>query len=315
MTSFTYLIPALIFGVTLIVVLGIAVYASRLKRRQTLLRKIEEEGFREKETLPLNFKDRVRQTFLRLTGSLGRAVQPKQAEDISQFRKRLMQAGLSRFRNVVVVFYGTKVLLAILLPAFFAFFQFALFARLSPLVFILFMIILMIVGFLLPELWLTMRIRKRKDQIARGFPDGLDLMVICTEAGMGLDSTLNRVGEEMKLRHPAMSEELKILNLELKAGKLRRDALRNLAMRCDSEDVQGFATLLIQTEKFGTNVAQAMRVLADSMRVKRTQRIEQKAATLAIKILFPTILLIFPSLFLVLMGPAMLSAYRAWRGY
>jgi tight adherence protein C len=107
---------------------------------------------------------------------------------------------------------------------------------------------------------------------------------------------------------------LKILNLELRAGKLRRDALRNLAMRCDSEDVQGFATLLIQTEKFGTNIAQAMRVQADSMRVRRAQKVEQKAATLAIKILFPTILLIFPSLFLVLMGPALIAAFRVWKG-
>ena len=314
MTPLTYLIPALIFGITLIVILGIAAYASYLKRRHTVLRKIEEEGTREKESDALNFRDKFRRFMVRFTRSLGRVAQPKGAEDISEFRKRLLQAGLSRFKNMAVIFFGTKVLLAIAFPVIFAFFKFAIFTRLAPLVFILFIIILMIVGFLLPELWLAMRIRSRKDQISRGFPDGLDLMVICTEAGMGLDSTIYRVGEEMKLRHPALSEELKILNLELRAGKLRRDALRNLAMRCDSEDVQGFATLLIQTEKFGTNIAQAMRVLADSMRVKRAQKVEQKAATLAIKILFPTILLIFPSLFLVLMGPALISAYRAWKG-
>ncbi len=178
----------------------------------------------------------------------------------------------------------------------------------------LLIVVLALAGFYLPEIWLKIRINSRKDQITRGFPDALDLMVICTEAGMGLDSTINRVGEEMKLRHPALSEELKILMLELRAGKLRRDALRNLAMRTDSEDVQSFVTLLIQTEKFGTNVAQAMRVQADSMRTRRAQKVEQLAATLAVKLLFPTILLIFPSLFLVLLGPALIRAFRLWKG-
>jgi len=212
------------------------------------------------------------------------------------------------------MFYGSKVLLTILLPVLFAFFKFSVFTRMRPTMFMLLIVVLALAGFYLPEIWLKIRINSRKDQITRGFPDALDLMVICTEAGMGLDSTINRVGEEMKLRHPALSEELKILMLELRAGKLRRDALRNLAMRTDSEDVQSFVTLLIQTEKFGTNVAQAMRVQADSMRTRRAQKVEQLAATLAVKLLFPTILLIFPSLFLVLLGPALIRAFRLWKG-
>ena len=108
---------------------------------------------------------------------------------------------------------------------------------------------------------------------------------------------------------------MKLLSLELRAGKPRRDALRSLAMRTDSEDIQSFTTLLIQTDKFGTSLAQALSVQSDSMRTKRTQRIEEIAAKLPVKLIFPTILFIFPSLFLVLMGPALIQAWRMWRGY
>ncbi len=314
MTTLTYFIPVLIFGITLIVVLGIIQYASYLKRHRDVLRKIEEEGHDKRETPNLTLKDRARQVFVRLTRGLGPLAKPKGEEEVSQLRRRLLHAGLGRFKNIVMMFYGSKVLLTILLPVLFTFFKFSVFTRMRPTMFMLLIVVLALAGFYLPEIWLKIRINSRKDQITRGFPDALDLMVICTEAGMGLDSTINRVGEEMKLRHPALSEELKILMLELRAGKLRRDALRNLAMRTDSEDVQSFVTLLIQTEKFGTNVAQAMRVQADSMRTRRAQKVEQLAATLAVKLLFPTILLIFPSLFLVLLGPALIRAFRLWKG-
>ena len=140
-------------------------------------------------------------------------------------------------------------------------------------------------------------------------------MVICAEAGMGLDAAINRVGEEMSLRCPEVSEEMRLLSLELRAGKQRRDALRNLSMRTDSEDINSFVTLLIQTDKFGTSIAQALRVQSDSMRTKRSQRVEELAAKLPVKLLFPTILFIFPSLFLVLMGPALIRAFRVWKGF
>jgi tight adherence protein C len=313
MTTLTYFIPALVFGMTLLFVLGIFLYASSLKNRRNVLRKIEKEGLEEGET-GSTFNDMVRQIFGKFIKGLGFLARPTQEEEITRLRHRFMQAGLSRFRNIVMIFYGAKVFCAILLPVMSALFNFAFFRRVLPFQIIIIMVILALVGFYLPDLWLKMRITSRKDQISRGFPDGLDLMVICAEAGMGLDSAINRVGEELKLRHLALSEELKTLMLELRAGKLRRDALRNLAMRCDSEDVQSFTTLLIQTEKFGTNIAQAMHVQADSMRTKRIQKVEELAATLSIKLLFPTIFLIFPSLFLVLVGPALIQAFRVWKG-
>ena len=138
--------------------------------------------------------------------------------------------------------------------------------------FILFSFIMAIMGFYLPNLWLKWRIGKRKEKILKGFPDALDLMVVCLEVGTGLDAAISRVGEEMKLSNKVLSEEFKLLSLELRAGKHRRDALKNLALRTDLEDVSGLVTLLIQTDKFGTSVAQALRVHSDSMRIKRYQR-------------------------------------------
>jgi len=183
-----------------------------------------------------------------------------------------------------------------------------------PLQVIFISLILALVGFYIPDLWLRIKIAHRKDEIVRGFPDALDLMVVCAEAGMGLDAAINRVGDEMQLRHPLLSEELKLLTLELRAGKMRREALKNLAMRTSSEDIESFVTLLIQTDKFGTSIAQALRVQADSMRTKRMQRVEEIAAKLPVKLIFPTILFIFPSMFLVLAGPALLRAFRVWKG-
>ena len=134
--------------------------------------------------------------------------------------------------------------------------------------------------------------------------------MVCVEAGVGLDAAINRVGEEMRLSNKVLSEEFRLLSLELRAGKTRRDALRNLAMRTDLEDVSSFVTLLIQTDKFGTSVAQAVRVQSDSMRRKRFQRAEEMAAKLPVKLVFPLILFIFPALFIVVLGPAAIRIFR-----
>jgi tight adherence protein C len=171
-------------------------------------------------------------------------------------------------------------------------------------------VLLALIGFYLPDLWLRMRIARRKEEILKGFPDALDLLVVCVEAGVGLDAAINRVGEEMKLSDKVLSEEFRLLSLELRAGKLRRDALRNLALRTDLEDVSSFVTLLIQTDKFGTSVAKALRVHSDSMRTKRQQRAEEIAAKLPVKLVFPLILFIFPSLFVAILGPAAIRIFR-----
>jgi len=155
-----------------------------------------------------------------------------------------------------------------------------------------------------------MKIAKREEKILEGFPDALDLMVVCVEAGIGLDAAITRVGEEMKLSNKVLYEEFKLLSLELRAGKQRRDALRNLAMRTDMEDVSSLVTLLIQTDKFGTSIAQALRVHSDSMRTKRYQRAEELATKLPVKMVFPLIVFIFPSIFVTVLGPAIIQIFR-----
>lgn len=144
----------------------------------------------------------------------------------------------------------------------------------------------------------------------KGFPDALDLMVVCVEAGMALDSAVSRVGEEMRLSNKALSEEFKQVSLELRAGMPRRDALRNLAVRTDLEDVNSLVGLLIQTDKFGTSVAQALRVYSDTMRTKRAQRAEEMAAKMPVKLMIPLILFIFPSILVTIIGPAAIKILR-----
>ncbi len=141
------------------------------------------------------------------------------------------------------------------------------------------------------------------------------MLVVCVEAGMGLDAAISRVGEEMQLTHKILSDELNQVTLELRAGKHRQEALRNLAQRTDLEDLASLVSLLIQTDKFGTSISQSLRVYSDTMRTKRFQRAEEIAAKIGVKMSFPLILFIFPSLFVVIMGPAMIRVYRLFMGH
>ncbi|MBW1745721.1 MAG: type II secretion system F family protein, partial [Deltaproteobacteria bacterium] len=161
-------------------------------------------------------------------------------------------------------------------------------------------VFLALLGYLLPDIWLRMKTSARKNKISKGVPDLLDLLVVCVEAGMGLDSAIYRVAQEIKLSNKILGDELNILNLEIRAGKTREKALRNMADRIDLEDVRSLVTLLIQTEKFGTSIAQSLRVFSDSFRTKRYQKAEEIAAKLPVKLMLPLILFIFPSLFVAI---------------
>ncbi len=143
-----------------------------------------------------------------------------------------------------------------------------------------------------------------------GLPEALDLLVVCVESGNGLDAAINRVGEEMKLSNPVVSEEFKLLSLETRAGKPRADALRSLSERTDLDEVSSLVTLVIQTERFGTSIGQALRVHADSMRTKRYQKAEEIAQKMPVKLIFPLFLFIFPAILIVVLGPAVISIFR-----
>lgn len=166
-------------------------------------------------------------------------------------------------------------------------------------------------GYYVPDMILKRRIAARQLEIFESFPDALDLMTVCVEAGLAMDAALARVGNEIGLKSPVLAEELQLVTLELRAGSAKEKALRNLALRTGVEDVDALVKMLIQAERFGTSIGTALRVQSDQLRTKRRQLVEEQAAKIATKLLFPLIFCIFPALLVVLLGPAVLQIMRS----
>lgn len=167
-----------------------------------------------------------------------------------------------------------------------------------------------VAGFILPDLFVRRKIRKRQEEITDSLPDALDLLVVCIEAGMGINAAFVKITEEFKLSSPVLSEEFDIVNREMVAGKPRQEALRALADRAGVEDVQSLVAMLIQTEKLGTSLSQSLRVHSDSLRTRRRQRAEEAAAKTTIKLVFPLVFLLFPALFIVILGPGVIQIIK-----
>ena len=227
----------------------------------------------------------------------------------SRMRIRFLRAGIRR-KNAGTIFWGAKGFFCISLTAVFLVCRVTVLNLLSTQIAVGLAVLIALAGFYLPDLWLTIKSKIRKEKLFEAIPDALDLMVVCVEAGMGLDGAIHRVAEETKLTHPILSGELKLMNLELRAGKSRQDALRNLALRTNIEAMNSLVTLLTQTDKFGTSVAKALRVFSDSFRTQRFQKAEELAAKIPVKLIFPLILFILPSLFLIVVGPAAIRIYE-----
>ena len=306
------LLSLLIFAGLLLVVFALYLVFRGWAEKRRIVEKIEKEGA--SEPLSVAAADAeppgaLKKSFLDLTTRLGQYSAPKGEEDLTHRRKKLIVAGY-RKPNAPIVFYGTKILLAVALPAAVFFLLVFLGIPVRKMNMLLLLLVLALAGFYGPDVWVRLVIARRKEQITNGFPDALDMMVVCVEAGMGLDQAIKRVADEMKLTHRIISEEFGQMNMELRAGRSRQDAMRNLAARTDVEDVKSLVTLLLQTDRFGTSVANALRVHSDSMRTKRRQRAEEMAAKLPVKMLFPLVLFIFPALFVVLLGPGVIQIYR-----
>jgi tight adherence protein C len=167
-----------------------------------------------------------------------------------------------------------------------------------------------VLGFMAPDVVLTSLISRRQESIRRALPDALDLLVICMEAGLGIDQAMVRVGEEIRPTSPALAEEFQIINREQRAGKPRLDAWRSMAERVDIDFVRQFVAMLVQTERFGTPIANALGQFADTLRSRRTQAAEETASKAGIKLLFPLVFLIFPSIFVVALGPAVIAMHK-----
>jgi tight adherence protein C len=167
-----------------------------------------------------------------------------------------------------------------------------------------------VLGFMLPEMWLLWKIKRRQHLLRMALPDGLDLLVICVEVGLGLDQSILRVAQELRVVHPELSEELQMVNLEMRVGKSRLDALRELARRTGLDELKALVAMLIQTERFGTSIAQSLRVYSDDLRTRRRQRAEEMSAKTTVKMVPPLVFFIFPALLVVILGPAIIALMR-----
>ena len=308
MENVEILIPVLVFVFILLFGLGLYSYGEHRKKRGELIRRIRRAGEESpRESSPS--LGEMKRHWLEWVALLGRFAKPKGEEEFSDLRKTFLKAGY-RGDNGPLFFWGAKVLLAILAAVLFISIRLMVAKPMPSVHLMLLTVLFALVSFHLPNLWLRIRIATRKEQVQAGLPDALDLMVVCIEAGSGLDAAISRVAEEMALTNRAVSDEFKLLGLELRAGKSRQDALRNFAFRTDLEDVSSLVTLLIQTERFGTSIAQSLRIHSDSMRTKRFQKAEEVAAKLPVKLVFPLILFILPSLLVVILGPAAITIFR-----
>ena len=224
---------------------------------------------------------------------------PKSPKEMGRLQRRLASAGLHGYKAVLIYSIAEMVgaVAGFVLVFFVAGYRSGW----------LFGIAGAVVGYLLPGYTIARRIRARQKQIQNGLPDALDLLIVSLEAGLALDQAILKCSEELLIAYPALSEELQFVNTETRAGKPRVEALKNFAKRTGVDDVRALVAMLVQTERFGTSVAQALRTHAEESRVKRRQRAEERAAKLSVKLIFPLVFLLLPAFFVIALGPGIIK--------
>jgi tight adherence protein C len=256
---------------------------------------------------PKSLLETIQQTGISVGGVVEHFDQylPKTQAEVSITRQRLISAG---FRNeaTVKMFYGCKVVVPLVLVIM------ALVTGLGSLSPLLVYALSLGLGFLLPDFWLGRRIKNRQKRIRLGMPDVLDLLIICVEAGLSLDQATARAAQELANAQPEVCDELSVVVLEQRAGRPRADCWRNMADRTGVDSVRNLVSMLIQSEQLGTSIARTLRIHSDTLRLQRVQAVEEAAAKLTIKLLFPLVFFIFPSLFLVVLGPAFISMMQGF---
>jgi len=278
---------AFVFGTALVAAVAYAFMPSRASAIESRL-----------EELTLVRDEEEKPRYKSLVGLMKRLGEkaPKSAKELGSLRLRLVQAGFRR-DEALTIFFGIRVAFALGL---FSLFATSLFMRPNM------MLALggLGLGYILPGMVLARLAKRRAHRIRLSLADMLDLLVVSVEAGLGLDQALQRVGQELAFAYPELSDELRLINLELRAGKPRAEALRNLADRTGVDDLSSLVTMLIQTDKFGTSVAQSLRVYSETLRTKRRQRAEEAAAKTGVKMVFPLVTCIFPAIWVITIGPA-----------
>ncbi len=239
--------------------------------------------------------------------ALAKPLTPKTEAEMGKLRQTLVEAGF-RSESAPMTFLAIRVMVALVFLALGGGFSLLMYGISSTAAIRTFVI--GAVGFFLPILALSFLQKRRKQQIFLGLPDALDLMVVCVEAGLGLDQAMRKVSQEMVKSHRIVADEFSLCNLQLQMGRVRNQVLQDLGSRTGVDDLRALAGILIQADKFGSSIANALRVQSDSMRVRRQQIAEEKAAKTAVKLIFPLVLFIFPGIFVVLVGPAGLQMAR-----
>jgi tight adherence protein C len=242
-----------------------------------------------------------------LVQALGERIEPSR-KDISAIRLRLLQAGYQS-QAAVPVYLGLR----LALPIAMAFSAVTILSVLgmASLMGLVATVWFSALGYVAPTVFIGGRIRRRQKEMQKALPDALDLLVVCVEAGLGLNQALVRVSEEIERLSPVLSDQFALVNLEIRAGTPRDDAFRNMGERTGLDDLKSLMAMLIQTDRFGTSIAQALRVQADTLRTKRRQRAEEAAAKTTIKLVFPLVLFIFPAMFVVILGSAIIQIFEA----
>lgn len=268
-----------------------------------------EAGGSQSAVNPISEPDPIATLAEKVAEPLNRLVPPSAAE-AAKLRKQLMQAGF-RSHNAPLTYRGLQLGAMVGLPLLTGLFYMMTARPLNSA--LLPVLLAFIAGFFIPRFLLKRMIKKRMLRIQWGLADALDLLVICVEAGLGLNAALVRISEEMKDVHPDISQEFGLVNLEIRVGRSREEAFRNLAERTGVEDLRSLVAMLIQADRFGTSITRAIRVYSNALRMKRRQRAEQAAQKAAVKLLFPLAAFLFPTLFIAILGPAALNLMDAFK--
>ncbi|MFL6674052.1 MAG: type II secretion system F family protein [Massilia sp.] len=247
-------------------------------------------------------------TVAQVVGPFASVLAPSGDWEHSPLRLRFINAGIRR-DDARLVYFGCKTILPVVLAAGTWLLLRAL-SAMDQMTVLMFLLIAATAGCYLPNVVLWLRLRERKREIFENFPDAADLMLVCVEAGLGMDASMTKIADEMGIKSPALAEELHLTNLEMRAGGTRAQSLRNLALRTGIEEIGTFATMLSQSDKFGTSIGESLRVFSEDLRHKRQVRAEEHAAKVPTKMLVPLALFIFPAIIMVVLGPAMIIIVR-----
>jgi tight adherence protein C len=291
-----YLFPALIFVAVTLSLIGLFIWLVPTRTEQRL-----------QAMAGTVDKSRWTETLAKVASPLAKLSLPAGEWEKSLLRIKFLNAGI-RHQDAYLIYFGLKTLL----PIVFAGLAFVTLRGMDQtgMKFLFYLMLSALLGCYLPNIFLHFKIKARQQEIFENFPDAADLMLVCVEAGLGLDAGLTKVAEEIQIKSVALAEELHLTNLEMRAGATREKSLQNLALRTGVEEIGTFAVMLMQADKFGTSIGESLRVFSDDLRHKRQVRAEEQAAKVPTKMLFPLVVCIFPSIIMVIMGPAVIQVIR-----